>query len=231
MKGGFVKHAVIGVGCIGLMALTSCTARYQQMLLNKDMQLRDLQARVAELTATNSELEARERGLRGEVGSLEEQARNASATPDPLEPEELRNLKKDLGDIADVRYRNGRISIGIANVVTFAAGSTSLKQSAGRTLRRVARVLNRDYSNHRIYVEGHTDQDPIKKSKKRFRSNRHLSAERADSVIRFLTKQCGIPVSHVVLVGYGATDPMGKGLGKSMKARNRRVEIVVGEEL
>ena len=81
------------------------------------------------------------------------------------------------------------------------------------------------------YVEGHTDHDPIKRSKKRFRSNRHLSAERADAVIRFLTKQCGVPESHVVLVGYGPYDPMAKGSGKPMKARNRRVEIVVGEEL
>ena len=225
MKSRVVKLALVG---LVLAALPSCTARYQQMLLHKDMQIRDLQARIAELTATNADLETQEKSWRSKAESWENQAQPAASTAPAAE--EIARLQKDIGDVADVRYRNGRLSIGIDNVVTFAAGSTKLKSTAGQILRRVARVLNRDYPSHRIYVEGHTDADPIRKTKKRFRSNRHLSVERADIVASFLTSKCGIPGDQVVVVGYGANDPIARGSAKTSKAKNRRVEIVVGEQ-
>jgi chemotaxis protein MotB len=222
MKSGFKKLVLLG---LLLAALPSCTARYQQMLMHKDMQIRDLQARIAELTAANSDLEGREKEWRAKAESWKDKPQAQPATT--TQPE-ISRLQQDLPD-AHVRYRNGRISIGIDNTVTFSAGSTKLKSSAGETLRRVARVLTRDYSNHKIYIEGHTDADPIRRTKKLFRSNRHLSMERADTVAGFLTSKCGIPEDRLVVVGYGASDPVAKGTDKSAKARNRRVEIVVGE--
>ena len=224
MKSRFAKLALVG---LVLAALPSCTARYQQMLLHKDMQIRDLQARIAELTATNAGLETREKSWRAKAESWESQAQPAASVA--ATPEDVRRLQKDIGDVANVRYRNGRLSIGIDNVVTFAAGSTKLKSTAGQTLRRVARVLTRDYPGNRIYVEGHTDSDPIRKTKTRFRSNRHLSVERADMVAAFLTSKCGIPADQVVVVGYGPNDPIAQGTARTSKAKNRRVEIVVGE--
>lgn len=220
MKSWLAKLAILP---LGLLLLPSCTARYQQMLLNKDLQIRDLQARIAELTATNADLEAREKGWRAKA--------DLAAKPAPAASSNADRIQKEVGGDAQVRYRNGRLSIGIDNVVTFASGSTKLKQNAGQVLRKVSRVLNREFANRRIYIEGHTDRDPIRKTKKLYRSNRHLSAERADAVASYLTSKCGIPDSHVVVVGYGPHDPVAKGGGRSTKARNRRVEIVVGEEL
>ncbi|MHC4514110.1 MAG: OmpA/MotB family protein [Planctomycetota bacterium] len=223
MKSRFTQLVFLG---LVLAALPSCTARYQQMLMHKDMQIRDLQARIAELTATNADLEARDQGWRSKAASWEKQAQPAV---DVVEPQEISRVQKDLGDVANVRYRNGRLSIGIDNVVTFSPGSTKLKSTAGQTLRRVARVVTRDYPNNTIYVEGHTDSDPIRKTKKLYRNNRHLSAERAEAVAGFLTSKCGIPEDRLVVVGYGANDPVAKGASRSSKAKNRRVEIVVGE--
>lgn len=222
MKSGFTKLALLG---LLLAVLPSCTARYQQMLMHKDMQIRDLQARIAELTAANADLEGREKDWRAKEAAWKDKPQ---AQPATAQAPELDRLKEDLPDV-NVRYRNGRISIGIENTVTFAPGSTKLKRSAGETLRRVARVLTRDYSDHKIYVEGHTDTDPIRRTKNRYRSNRHLSMERADMVAGFLTSKCGIPEDRLVVVGYGASDPVAKGSSKSAKAQNRRVEIVVGE--
>lgn len=223
MKSGFKKLALLG---LLLALLPACTARYQQMLMHKDMQIRDLQARIAELTAANSDLEAREKKWRDKADAWTSQP---EPQPAAVKEPELSRLKEDLQDVAQVRYRNGRISIGIDNTVTFSPGSTNLKSSAGETLRRVARVLTRDYPNHKIYIEGHTDTDPIRKTKNRFRSNRHLSMERADKVAGFLTSKCGVPEGRLVVVGYGAIDPVAMGTDRVSKARNRRVEIVVGE--
>ncbi len=223
MKWSFKKLALLG---LVLAVLPSCTARYQQMLMHKDMQIRDLQARIAELTAANADLESRERDWREKSEAWKSQPQ---VQPAVAKEPELSRIKEDLKDVAHVRYRNGRISIGIDNTVTFSPGSTNLKSSAGETLRRVARVLTRDYSQNKIYVEGHTDSDPIRRTKDRFRSNRHLSVERADKVAGFLTSKCGIPEERLVVVGYGANDPVAKGSDITAKARNRRVEIVVGE--
>ena len=221
MKSRFTTLALLG---LVLAALPSCTARYQQMLMHKDMQIRDLHAQIAELAAANSDLESREQGWRAKAESARDKPQPAVA-----KDSELSRIRQDLQDVADVRYRNGRLSIGIDDTVTFSAGSTKLKSSAGETLRQVARVLTRDFANHKIYVEGHTDADPIRKTKNRFRSNRHLSVERADKVAGFLTSKCGIPEDRLVVVGYGSSDPLVQGAGKSNKSRNRRVEIVVGE--
>jgi chemotaxis protein MotB len=211
-----------------LLGLASCTARYQDMLRDRDAQIRELNGRLSDLRAANADLEQRERVAREEADRL-----RGMAASKPVEAAtdrgELDKIRRDLPEL-DVRYSRGRLSIGIENSVTFDSGSTALKSSASQVLGRVAEVLRRDFSNRRIYVEGHTDTDPIRKTKDRFRSNRHLSAERADSVAQFLTSKGGVPERQIVVVGFGPFDPRTTGNNEAAKARNRRVEVVVGEE-
>ena len=211
----------LGIPAIALLALGSsgCTAKYQDLLRDRDSQIRDLNGRVAELRAANADLERTSKEAR--------EAGDAGKTAKPAEnPSEIERLKKDLDDDGvSVSYRRGRISIGIDNTVTFDSGSTALKTGAHGVLKKVAAVLKRDYAGHRIYIEGHTDDDPIQKTKDRFRSNRHLSMERADSVAAYLIRDCSIPERQIVVVGYGEFDPR----EASKKAQNRRVEIVVGD--
>ena len=141
---------------------------------------------------------------------------------------EVQQVQDELRDL-DVGYRRGHVSIGIENEVTFASGSIDLKAGAGAILERVAAVLKRRFPDRRIYVEGHTDSDPINKTKEKFRSNRHLSAERADIVAAYLVDKCGLPADHVVVVGFGPYDPKSTGGADPAKSKNRRVEIAVGE--
>ena len=138
----------------------------------------------------------------------------------------LNDLQRDLGSDADVSYRRGRISIGVNNRVTFSSGSTLLKNSSHQVLRGVAKVLKSQFAGRRFFVEGHTDTDPIKKTKDKYSSNRDLSMQRADSVAKYLISQ-GVPESSIVTVGFGQFDP----LDRSKKDVNRRVEIVVGDML
>ena len=122
--------------------------------------------------------------------------------------------------------KNGRISIGVEDSVTFDSGSTVLKDSANKVLSNVVSVLNKRFAGHRLYIAGHTDSDPISRTKDKYRDNMDLSCERADAVRRALSK-LGIAESAMVVVGYGQFEPRD---GKGGKASNRRVEIVVGEE-
>lgn len=198
---------------------TSCTTRYQDMLKERDQQIRDLSGTVAR--------------QRGEIDDLN---RRATATP-AVTPTEanadkgagsmMKEIEGELGEGASIGYdRGGRISIGVANEVTFDSGSTKLKDTSHKVLRNVASVLKNRFSGKRYYIEGHTDSDPITKTKDVFRSNRHLSMERADSVAAYLIQQ-GVPESAIVVVGYGQFDPV----DSKAKSKNRRVQIVVGDKL
>jgi len=203
-----------------MLGLSGCTAKYQDLLRDRDAQIRELNGMLAELRATNADLQAREKAAR----------EAAAVAPEPVNNDELERVQTEL-DGLDVRYNGGRLSIGIENTVTFSSGSAKLKESAGEILRRVATVLNRDFSGRRIYVEGHTDTDPIVKTKSLYRSNRHLSAERADVVADYLVRKGGVDPAIVVVVGYGQYEPKDMGSGDVAKSHNRRVEIVVGDAM
>lgn len=219
------RNLAVLVTCFVAMGLTSCTSRYQDLLRDRDAQIREYNARIAQLLAEQDDLLRKEQDARNEAESLRQQL--AGMTVPVAQDAALESVRQDLGDL-DVRYSRGRISIGIESTVTFDSGSTTLKSSAHEVLRRVASVLQRDFPDRRIYVEGHTDTDPISKTREKYRSNRHLSAERADAVATFLVST-GIPERRIVVAGFGPFDPRTPGSTTAAKARNRRVEIVVGE--
>ncbi|MFN3241396.1 MAG: OmpA family protein [Planctomycetota bacterium] len=187
------------------------------MLRDRDDRIRALNGDIARLRGENEELQNR----------LSSRPAPVEAAAPRREPNSLLNeLQNDLGTDADVSYRRGRISIGVNNRVTFDSGSVALKSSAHQVLRNVASALRSKFSGRRFFVEGHTDTDPISKTKDKYSSNRDLSAKRADAVARYLIQQ-GVPESAIVIVGYGQFDPLNRG----NKASNRRVEIVVGDTL
>ncbi len=210
------RKSILFLSVVVLSLSTSCTTRYQDMLRERDERIRELSGDVARLRGENDDL------LRHEAAP---QPANATA-PRSDSSSLIDQLQKDLGSDATVGYVRGRISIGVDDSVTFDSGSTTLKDSSHKVLRNVVAALKGKFPGRRIYVEGHTDSDPIQKTKDKYRDNRHLSSERADSVARYLIQQ-GVPESCIVVVGYGQYDPR----DPKNKARNRRVEIVVGDTM
>ncbi len=218
------RHLLLFTGLL-VVALPSCATRYQELLTDRDTEIRELKGTIADLQSDKEDLE---RQLTGEARSAEVEP-IAAAGPG-VDEAELARVRSEL-DGVEVRRDQGRLSIGIPSTVTFAAGSLSIRSEARGVLQNVASLLNRDYGDRRIYVQGHTDSDPIRRTRAKFRSNRHLSVERADAVATYLTGQCRVPGAHVVVAGYGSFDPRDQGKSDDAKARNRRVEIVVGEQL
>lgn len=112
----------------------------------------------------------------------------------------------------------GDLTVTLPTAILFDSGKASLKGSTA-TLDQVVGVLRNQYSGNEIDVVGHTDTDPIKKSK--WEDNWQLSTERALSVVRYLQKR-GLPATLLRACGAGQYRPRGPN-----KAQNRRVEIVV----
>jgi len=118
-------------------------------------------------------------------------------------------------------YRDGRdLHVRVPGDVLFASGKVDLKSTAKSTLDQIAAVLQSDYANNTIRVEGYTDTDPIRKSS--WKDNLQLSMERAAAVHRYLQSR-GIAADRMYAAGFGETAPA------ESKARSRRVEIVVVE--
>jgi outer membrane protein OmpA-like peptidoglycan-associated protein len=135
------------------------------------------------------------------------------AAPDPRSLEEIEGteLSRDPGA--------GTVTLNLSSDIFFDAGAATIKPAARKSLDKVAAALKKDYSGKDVRVEGHTDSDPIKRSK--WKSNQELSEARAKAVRDYLVKQ-GVDASGITTLGHGADRPRG-----ADKARNRRVEVVV----
>lgn len=130
------------------------------------------------------------------------------------------------GEGLDVAFdeRAGTITVTLPNAILFSSGKETLKDATIAELKHVMTVINERYGDKQIEVVGHTDSDPIKKSK--WKDNWQLSSERALSVLRYLVSN-GISEERIVAVAAGESRPIASNGTESGKARNRRVEIVV----
>jgi len=130
------------------------------------------------------------------------------------------------GEGYDVAFdpRAGTITVTLPNTILFDPGKATLKKGISAELDHIQSVLEQKYPNKQIDVVGHTDSDPIKKSK--WKDNWELSAQRALAVVRYLVER-GVPKDKIQAVGRGDSQPIASNAADSGKAQNRRVEIVV----
>jgi len=113
--------------------------------------------------------------------------------------------------------------------ILFDTGSAELKSSATKVLNEFARLMNDpEASRFHILVVGHTDDQPIAKSKTRntHPTNWHLSTNRADAVVLKLA-HAGIKESRMGAAGYSMFQPVELNMNESSRQRNRRVEIFI----
>ncbi len=118
---------------------------------------------------------------------------------------------------------NNNMNIVIANHLLYPIGDARIDKKGKATLTDLADALL-DYPNHRIMVEGHTDNLPIKN--RNYRDNWELSITRAANVVRFLERE-GIDPKRLVAKGYGEFHPIATNSTKEGQQLNRRTEIVI----
>ncbi len=130
------------------------------------------------------------------------------------------------GEGYDVAFdpSKGTVTVTLQNAILFDSGKAVLKKATSVELDHIHSVLRDKYAGKQVDVVGHTDKDPIRKSK--WKDNWELSAQRALSVLRYLVKR-GIPEDKIQAAGRGESQPIASNSTASGKARNRRVEIVV----
>ncbi len=125
--------------------------------------------------------------------------------------------------VSDVRDKE--TVFAIESSVLFKTGSADLTNESADALGRVIGVIKSKYPNHFIRVEGHTDNQPVTRTKDKWTDNWGLSAGRALEVLRFLEKR-GLPSDDLGMAGYGMVRPKVSNSNDASKQKNRRVEIV-----
>jgi chemotaxis protein MotB len=114
----------------------------------------------------------------------------------------------------------GTVTVNLPGDVLFAPGDATLKASAKATLDKIIAAIRKDYAGKPVFVDGHTDSDPIRKTADKWKDNYDLSYARAKAVMQYLTSN-GINEKNVVVRAFGPNKPKGS------KPASRRVEIVV----
>jgi len=201
------RHTLVLVGTLvlGAIALGGCGKNRE--LEYKTVQIKELERRNAELEAQLAAAQSAQPQGGGQVATLPE------------------NTIQGTSDI-DVGTRDQDVVLSISNEVLFKPGSAVLSDRAKKVLDEAISKIKASYPEADVRVEGHTDNQPIRRSKDEHKDNWDLSGNRAQAVLQFLLNH-GIPSSKLGFAGYGMERPLASNSSESAKAKNRRVEIVV----
>lgn len=214
MQRSFFKVGMAALMVAGLSVLGACSS-------DKPSEADLAKQEAAELRERNAALEQETRTQASQIADLQNQLAQRAAQAQPTgggwdTPRGSGNTGGGGGNFSE--DSRGRMVAEISGDVLFSSGQTSLKPEAKKKLDSIARELNNRYSGNDIRIEGHTDSDPIKKSK--WGSNEALSQARADAVREYLQSK-GVSGGRMATVGKGSSEP------KSTKAASRRVDIII----
>jgi len=123
-----------------------------------------------------------------------------------------------------VEMQDKGLVITFVSEVLFDSGKAKLRKDSYEKLDKVAGVLNTTVADLNVGIEGHTDNQPIKRSG--WKSNWELSTARALSVLHYLSDK-SVSEPRLAAIGYGEYKPVDSNDTKEGRQKNRRVEIVI----
>jgi len=216
--------AIALVAAVATMALGGCGVKHERELDILKGKNRALMSQKSTLQGKLSAAAVANRDLQDQLKGLQTQA-NAK----------IKELQDKLakaggaGGTTGIRVAGGEVLVynrTLGGDVLFSAGQATLTAAGKKALAAVVAELKAKHPGRLVRVYGHTDSDPIVKSRKLWQDNLDLSANRAMAVSRHLAAK-GIKAGLIETVAMGSASPVASNSTKAGKARNRRVEIVV----
>jgi len=188
-------------------AADTVVGNYKKEIATRDARIRELQKLVS---TARTRVQAANSAIDQERSALKEQYERM-----------VKELKAEGGGAFTINQATG--GIVLENDIFFSSGRAVLKPDAAQALDGLIGKLNDPkFSGARIEVAGHTDSDPITRSK--WSDNYQLSAERARAVLNYFIER-GVTADRIYLSGHGPTQPRSQD-----KSENRRVEIVLHDK-
>ena len=218
-----IRKVLLSAGAAASVSAVGCQNSLHDDNLKLHTQNRELQQRVRSLEGElgNRPDATQVAGLQGEIANrdariaeLEQQLKAPPAAGEAPTP----GIE---GIETDFNKANGELTVRVPGDVLFDPGVAVLKSGAKSTLDKIARALRDEFGSKPVRVEGHTDADPLQRTRTQWTDNRNLSMARALAVTRYLESK-GVDPKLIATSGFGEYHPRG-----SEKSKNRRVEIVV----
>ncbi|HUW35105.1 MAG TPA: OmpA family protein [Planctomycetota bacterium] len=220
-----------------LLALTiqGCMVKasvYRNLRNEHEDTLASLQGMKSQLAATNSDLEKTEATKAALEKDLQEtEERLLAAKQGPGVSPDLRKIWDRLEALAsghkdimrwDPQTRKLLVS------VEFDLGKAEVKTAGKSAIKDIAGVLKGLSSEYRVYVDGHTDNLPVRNPEtlKKYKNNRELSLGRASAVCGVMQEH-GVSPKLMIARGFGEYCPIVSNLNADGRQKNRRVEISV----
>lgn len=176
----------------------------EDSLLALERDLRDREARVAELTRLLEAQKSAGEALKAKLNDALFAFRNRG-----LEVEE----------------RDGKVYVRLASKLLFASGSTAIDPEGRNALIGLARAIEGE-TGFEIVVEGHTD-DVAFNSSTSPKNNWELSVLRSTAVVEVLTANSGLDPAQLTAAGRSEFHPR----DPEDRNRNRRIEVVLSPKL
>lgn len=136
--------------------------------------------------------------------------------------------EKNLNSEIDVEFTSQYVQLTLNGAILFDSGSVKLKEEALPIMNQVGLILQK-YSPGVIEIEGHTDNVPMSGAK--YSNNDELSDGRALSVFYYLVQNTTLDPAMIKHSGRGEYDPVADNSTAEGRAKNRRVEIKIYNEL
>ena len=172
------------------------------------------EAQRADLEAKRQLSEQETEALRQRNDSLRQAAEEANRRLN----EAVGQLRSLVAEITNLQQTQRGLVISLSDIL-FDVGKSSLKAGAQASIQRIAVVL-RQYPQHQILVEGHTDATGSDEF------NLQLSRDRASSV-RTALVEGGVEAAKITGEGFGESRPVASNDNAAGRQQNRRVEIVI----
>ena len=101
-----------------------------------------------------------------------------------------------------------------------------MKPDAQRTLDQVVSLLRTEYPGEMVIIEGHTDNQPLDRTKKLYEQNMNLGYARARAVFKYFLDH-GLSEDRMILSAFSFNKPLDLATASTDEGRraNRRVVI------
>lgn len=175
---------------------------------------------------SNASRDSRTRNRRVEVVMLPRDRTIVRADTPGLKDQNSKLLEEFSGPIRDrnLRTDQGSVYVNLTDRLSFPSARAILDEESRSVLDKIGPVL--ESTARPIRVQGHTDDLPMADGSV-YESNWELSMARSISVVEYLIEHYDLDSRELGAVGMGQFHPLETGEDEEVRARNRRVEILM----
>lgn len=224
---------------VGSIFLTSCVSskKYKALIADKDSMSASYEKQLMDLKKSYKDKEAE---LNGKVSGLSSELSTTKTDMmkyKNMSEEKAKALAKIEGEIksafsnisqSDLKIiqKFDKLYISLPNRVLYKKGDDKISKEGKLVLDKLADIFKKN-AKMDVLVEGHTDPDPVRRTRYKFKDNWGLSSARAVNALRYLNSQ-GVDGKQMSAAGRADQYTTGELMeGKDVHAYDRRIEFVV----